>query len=427
MTAWRRLRTAVPLAALLAAASSCSGPAAPKPTPPPSGALNWYVGATDQNQQDYARIVADEFEIANPGIKVKITYAPTNTDSARAAVIDALGPGAASPPDVYLGDVIWPAEFVSHGRALPLDDQFEPEFWQRFEPALVSAVSYRNRIYAAPFFVDQGLLFYRTDLVPTPPKTWEDLVGDSRDLVQRKKVQYGYVWPGSEYEGLTCIWTEILADAGGGSVTPDGSRAALDSPQALKALEFLRSLISQGTSPAGVTGFEESEANQLFASGHAAFLRGWNSAYSRLVFPNGPDNVLRGKIGVAALPNFAGQRGPGHSTTGGWSLYINPATRQPGTAKTFIRWMTAFQAQLKLAKFSQIPSNIDARRDRVTRANPALATGLEVVPAARPAASPEYPALSKIIYTRLHAALTGTSSAAAALDEANQEINQVLH
>jgi multiple sugar transport system substrate-binding protein len=422
----RRLRAAT-AAAVLLAAGSCTHPAAPQPGPPTDDTVSWYVGATDQNQQDYARIVADEFEVANPEITVKITYAPRNTDSARAAVVDALAQGGPNAPDVYLGDVIWPAEFVSHGRALALDDQFEPAFWRRFDPALVSAVSYRNRIYAAPFFVDQGMLFYRTDLVRTPPKTWAELARDSRDLVRQKKVQYGYVWHGSDYEGLTCIWTEILADAGGRTLTPDGTRAALDSPQARRALEFLRGLIADGTSPAGVTGFEESEANQVFAAGHAAFLRGWNSAYSRLADPNGPDAPLRGRIGVAALPSFTGQPGPGYSTTGGWSLYINPATRRLDTAKTFIRWMTAFQAQLSLAKFAQIPTNIDARHDPVARTNPALATGLSVQPVARPAGTPEYPAISKVVYTRLHAALDGTVSPGTALQQANQEINQLLN
>jgi multiple sugar transport system substrate-binding protein len=290
----------------------------------------------------------------------------------------------------------------------------------------VSAVSYRNRIYAAPFFVDQGMLFYRTDLVPVPPKTWAELVRDSRDLVRRKKVQYGYVWHGSEYEGLTCVWTEILADAGGQTLTPDGTRSAIDSPQAVRALEFLRGLITGGTSPAGVTGFEESEANQVFAAGHAAFLRGWNSAYSRLADPNGPDNPLRGRIGVTALPGFAGQPGPGYSTTGGWSLYINPASRRIATAKTFIRWMTAFQAQLSLAKFAQIPTNLDARHDQVTRTNPALAIGLDVRAVARSAGSPEYPAISKVVYTRLHAVLDGTMGPAIALRQADREINQLL-
>jgi multiple sugar transport system substrate-binding protein len=433
MTARRRARLA--LAALatvstvtLGAVSACSGDRARPPGPPADETtVNWYVGSTDQNQKDYARIVADEFQVANPPITVKITYAPKNTDSARAVVIDALRPGAPNPPDIYLGDVIWPAEFASQGRALPLDDQFDQAFWSRFEPELVRSVTYQGRIYAAPFFADQGMLFYRKDLVPTPPRTWEALARDARDLVRRGRVQYGYAWQGAEYEGLTCVWTEVLADAGGRTLTADGTRSAINSPEALKALQFLRGLVTDGTSPPGVTGFEESEASQLFATGRAAFLRGWNTAYSRLAAPNNPDNPLRGKVAVAPLPTFAGRPGRGHSTVGGWSLYINPDTHRLAAAKTFIRWMTAFQAQLQLARFSQIPTIAEVRRAAVARTNPALATGLAVDAVARPASTPKYPAVSKAIYTNLHAALDGTLSPQAALSAADQDINRSLN
>jgi multiple sugar transport system substrate-binding protein len=388
--------------------------------------LTWYVGSTDQNERDYAQVLADQFEVAHPQVTVRIIRAPRNTDSARQILIETLKPDSPDPPDVYLGDVIWPAEFAAAGRVLPLDDRFEAGFWTRFEPALVRTVTYQGRIVAAPFFGGQGMLLYRTDLVPTPPTTWEQLVRISRDLIHRKKIQYGYAWTGSEYEGLTCIWTEILADAGGRTLTADGHRSAIDSTEALKALGFLRSLVTEGISPPEVSSFEETEANQLFASGHAAFLRGWNVAYSRLVEPTSPDNPLRGKIGVAPLPTFAGQHGPGRSTTGGWSLYINPASRRTAAATEFIRWMTAFQAQRELTKFAMIPANTEARRDKLAEANPALAVGLKAVPVDRPASTPQYPTISRVVYTRLHAALDGALSPATALRLADQEINRTL-
>jgi multiple sugar transport system substrate-binding protein len=426
MTARRPTRTvlAAALTVLLTGAGSCSGGAAPEAGELSGGnTLIWYIGSTEQNQKDYARILADEFEVANPPIKVEIKHTPKNTDRARAALIDALRPGADDTPDVYLGDVIWPVEFASNGRALPLDDQFEASFWERFEPAQVRQVTYRNRIYAAPFFADQGMLYYRKDLVSTPPKTWEELVRVSAALASQRKVQYGYVWHGAAYEGLTCIWTEVLADAGGSTITADGNRSAIDSPEALKALRFLRDLVTHGISPAEVTRFEESEAIQLFASGRAAFLRGWNVAYSRLIAPSNP---LHDKIGVAPLPSFAGRTGPGYSTTGGWSLYINPNTHRLDTSRTFIRWLTDFQAQLLLAKLSHIPTSVDVRRDGDAWANPAVETGLRVAAVSRPSTMPQYPAVSRAVYSTLHAALEGNLSLPAALHRADQEINRLL-
>jgi multiple sugar transport system substrate-binding protein len=428
MTAQRLRRTVLAAAVtlLLGGTGSCFDGATPDPNKQSSdNALIWYIGSTDQNQEDYARSLADDFEVANPPIKVEVRHTPKNTDRARETLIKALRPGVKDPPDVYLGDVIWPVEFAVNGRALPLNDQFEANFWKRFDSAQLQAATYRGRIYAAPFFADQGMLFYWKDLVPTPPKTWEDLVQDAKTLVEQGKVKYGYVWQGAAYEGLTCIWTEMLADAGGSTLTTDGSRSAIDSPEARRALRFLRDLVVADISPPELTGFEESEARQLFALHQVAFLRGWNVAYSRLV-PNTPDNPLHGRIGVTSLPSFAGRSGPGYSTVGGWNLYINPNTHRLDAAKKFIRWMTDVQAQLRLAKLSHIPTNVAVRRDHVAWANPAVAAGLRAARVSRPSNTPEYPAVSRAVYRSLHAALDGKLTPEVALHQADQEINRVL-
>jgi multiple sugar transport system substrate-binding protein len=426
MIARRRSRAvlAATVTVLLVGAFSCSD----RGTPSEQAAGNtlvWYIGSTDQNQEDYAQILADDFEVANAPIRVEIRRTPKNTDRSRDRLIEALKPGASDPPDVYLGDVIWPVEFAVNHRALPLRDQFEPSFWDRFEPDDLRAVTYRDKIYAAPFFADQGMLFYWKDLVPTPPKTWEELAQISTELQKRQKVKYGYVWHGAAYEGLTCIWTEVLADAGGSTLSADRSRSAIDSREALAALRFLRRLVTDGISPPEVTGFEESEAKQLFASRQAAFLRGWNVAYSRIVSPNSPDNPLYGQLGVAPLPSFAGRPGRGYSTIGGWGLYINPNTHRLEESKKFIRWMTDVQAQLRLANLSHIPTNVAVRRDAAWK-NPAVATGLLTARIGRPSSTAEYPAISKAVYSNVHAALEGDLSPEAALRQADQEINRLL-
>jgi multiple sugar transport system substrate-binding protein len=424
MTAGSRARAvlAAAVTVLLVGAFSCSGGAAPSEQ---SGdnTLVWYIGSTDQNQEDYARSLADDFEVANAPIRVQIRRTPKNTDRSREKLIEALQPGASDPPDVYLGDVIWPVEFAANHRALPLSDQFEASFWNRFEQVDVQAVTYQGKIYAAPFFADQGMLFYWKDLVRTPPKTWEELVQISTELQKRTGLEYGYVWHGAAYEGLTCIWAEVLADAGGSTLSVDGSRSAIDSSEALTALRFLRRLVTSGISPQEVTGFEESEAKQLFVSRQAAFLRGWNVAYSGIGSPNSPDNR---KLGVAPLPSFAGRPGRGYSTIGGWGLYINPNTHRLEESKKFIRWMTDVQAQLRLAKLSHIPTNVAVRRDAVAQTNPAVAIGLQAARIRRPASTPEYPVISKAVYSSVHAALDGSLSLEAALRQADQEIDQVL-
>src|ERR1035441_3079679 len=99
----------------------------------------------------------------------------------------------------------------------------------------------------------------------------------------------------------------------------------LDSAQAQKALQFMQGLIGQGISPATVDTFEETDTDSVFDTGHAAFMRGWDSAYANAT--SGPNALRPDQVGVEAPPAFQGQSGVGWSTLGGWGLFINPRTR----------------------------------------------------------------------------------------------------
>jgi multiple sugar transport system substrate-binding protein len=259
-------------------------------------------------------------------------------------------------------------------------------------------------------------MFYRKDLLKQAglpvPATWEQLVADSNALRSRG-LPYQFAWQGDAYEGLTCVWTELLADAYGGQSTPDSATsvdqqtaARLASPQALKALEFLRMLINAGLSPAGAASFEEPQGDSAFDSGKAAFLRSWDSSYANAMSATSavadPD-----KVGVVPPPAFEGQQGTGFSVIGGWNLFINPHSRNLTADLTFLRWIAGPQAQRILAtQFSEIPSNYAVRTDpNVTSGNPILAAAAQTRLISRPSSAPGYGALSQRIFTAIHAAL----------------------
>ena len=131
--------------------------------------LTWYATAIDQNQFDYRQLLIDEFQDAYPAIKIDLVSPQVdNTDAIRDELREML-PGDAA-PDVYLGDVIWPAEFAEAGLARPLDGDFDAAFWDRFPPELSSPMRYQDKTYAVPFFATQAILYYRKDLMPAGPR-----------------------------------------------------------------------------------------------------------------------------------------------------------------------------------------------------------------------------------------------------------------
>jgi multiple sugar transport system substrate-binding protein len=421
-------------AAVLVSAVSCTGDdgAGSGEGSGDTTTITWYAGSIDQDQNDYRVALIDEFQNANPSIKVELVPGPTNTDDGRETIRALVqNPPTGTPaPDVYLGDVIWPAEFAEDGLARPLDGEFTPEFWRRFVPELLPATKYQDKTYAVPLFTDQGMLFYRNDLVTTVPTTWEGLVAEADRIRQTNPELYGYVWQGDAYEGLTCNWTEILADAGGQTLDDAGTRSALlsqdqqDPQPALRALEFLRSLITDSkVTPREVADFQEPNGTALFVSGQVVFLRGWNSAYARMITSANED--VRDHVGVAPLPSFADQRGPGYSTSGGWNLYLNPHTQKLAAAKRFIEWMTDVQAQRILARYYQIPANLQARNEAV-RTDQTMATALQARPVPRPSYVAAYPAVSEAVYSAVNSVLRGDSTPSDALREADGKINAAL-
>jgi multiple sugar transport system substrate-binding protein len=369
------------------------------------------------------------FEATYPNIHVTMVSQPTNTNTNRATLVTEISSGS-STPDVFMGDVIWPAQFGADGLALPLNKYLPSSFFSRFAPGLVAGATYKGSVYGAPFFMDAGFLYYRKDLLAKAhlpvPKTWAQLKSEAQTLQSKHMVKYGFVWEGNSYEGLTCNWMEYLTDAGGSVFNKSGSKATMDSPAAVKALTFMKSLITSGVSPAAEVTFQEPQAMSTFQAGNSAFLRNWDYAYAA---SQSKGSKVIGKVGVAPLPTFNAANYPGYSNIGGWNLYINPHSKNIKADLTFISWMTGVKAQTTMATFaSEIPSNYAVQKNAKVRAlNPVLRIVSTVRLIARPSQTPQYPKISAAIYHNINAALAGSMSVSQALKTANSQIQQALN
>jgi len=396
-----------------------------------SGKIVWSAspiagsGATDTRT-----VLINAFEKKYPNIHVTLTSAPTNTDTNRATLATEISGGSAT-PDVFMGDVIWPAQFGAHQLAVPLSDYLPKSYWDQFASGLVQGASYKGKVYGSPLFEDQGFMYYRKDLLSKaglqPPTTWEQLESEAKTLVSKGLVKYGFVWQGASYEGLTCNFMEYLTSAGGTATNSDYTKASLDSPAAVKAVTFMRSLITSGATPAAVSTFQEAQSQNIFATGNAAFVRNWDYAYSNATTP-ATGKLTASQVGVEPMPAFAGQPTPGYSNIGGWNMYINPHSKNVAVDLTFIKWLASDQAQTILAtKYSEIPTTNSVRNsDSVKALNPVLAIISKTKLVPRPAGTPNYPALSTAIYTNVNAALAGSQSPEAAMKAAQSQASTAL-
>ena len=437
---------AASLTALLLA-SGCSGGAARAPgldgSGTGSGTIVWLAGPeTETASDDVRQVLVDAFEQAYPSITVNLVTGPNSTDTLRSTLHRELSAGAVT-PDVYSGDIVWPYQFARDKLALPLSNYLPRSFWNRFGSpgtpgsgaTMVAAMRYRGAEYAVPYFVDEGFLYYRKDLLARaglrPPATWEQLVQDSA-VLKEHGLPYQFVWQGNNYEGLTCDWYEIMADAFGRPPARASTAAQLDSPPALKALDFLRALITTGVSPRNTDTFEEPDADNAFDSGHAAFLRSWDSSYANALSSTSAIASPQ-KVGVEPPPAFQGQPGPGWSVLGGWSLFVNPHTRHLRADLTFIKWMASVQAQRILAtQYQEIPTVASVRTDpAIVAGSPVLQAAARTRPVSRPSATADYQKITNAVHGNIYAALPGPSSAGQnpcqALVNAAREIDPGVH
>ena len=411
--------------------STSSTPAGGTSTAPgnaTSGTVNWWASPINTSGKDVRQVLISDFEKANPGIKVTLTSAPTDTDTNRATLATDISGGSAT-PDVFMGDVIWPAQFGAHQLAVPLSNYLPASYFAQFAPGLVAGATYKGQVYGSPLFEDQGFLYYRKDLLTKEnlpvPTTWEQLQSEAEQLQKAGLVKYGYVFQGASYEGLTCNYMEFLASAGGTATKADYSTATLDSPASIKAVTFMRSLVTSGVSPSAVTTFQEAQAMSTFASGQAAFLRNWDYAYADSQVPGTP---TVGKVGVAPMPTFQGMSAPGYSNIGGWNLYINPHSKNVAADLTFIKFMASTQAQMDLVTVSSSIPTVESVRTSpsVIAESPVLATVPKTKLVPRPAGTPNYPQLSTAIYQNVNSALAGSTSPSAAMSAAQAAANTAL-
>jgi multiple sugar transport system substrate-binding protein len=397
------------------------------PTGVAAGTISWWASPITTSGPDTRTVLINAFEKANPKIKVKLISAPTSTNTNQAALSTQITGGGG--PDVFMGDVTWPAQFAAHDLATPLSNYLPSSYFSTFAPGLVAGATYQGKVVSAPFFEDQGFLYYRKDLLTKDnlpvPTTWAQVISDSKTIQGKAQTPYGYVFQGANYEGATCNFMEFLGDAGGAVLNSSGTKSVLTANgDAVKALSEMKLLVTSGVSPKGESTFQEANAMDAFAAGQSAFMRNWDYGYST---SQAAGSKVIGKVGVAPMPTFSGS-GPGYSNIGGWDLYINPHTKNAAADVAFIKWMTGTQAQTILAtQFSEIPTNESVRTSaKVVASNPVLAVVPKTKLIPRPTGTPQYAKVSQALYNNISSVLAGNEAPTAAINNANSTINTAL-
>jgi len=387
--------------------------------------ISFLVRAVEAEQ---LQVLVDEFESQNPDIRLDVVRGPNAADSVEDLYTASFLLGD-SPYDLVYSDIVWIPKFAAAGWLMNLSDRVSESDLNQFLDADVEAGQIQGGFYRMPFRSDVGMLYYRTDLLNEaglqPPETFDDLIQASETMQEQDLVDWGYVWQGLQYEGLSAGFTEILAGHGGFWIDPETSEVGLDQPEAIEAVEFLKTVIESDVSPPGVTNYLEEDTLRVFRNGNAAFLRNWPYVWPEV---NKESSQISGNVALKPMVHSPGESSA--ACQGGWGFGIAKDTPHPEEAWKVVEFFTSEEAQQQFVlEYGYVPSRRSLFTDPEILAKydhyDAL---LEVAETAvlRPPIG-QYAQASDILQRYLSSAISGQLSAEQAMERAAGETRRILN
>jgi len=408
---------------LLSLGPGCSRPSSHEPVTVTFLDVEWE--APDQlpglarDLQDFTR---------QTGIQVKRLPAPDGSLNQLALWQELLQKGSAT-PDVYGMDVVWPGILGQY--LLDLKPYLTSDLAGQ-SPVVIASYTVGDKLVAIPRHIYVGILLYRTDLLRgygyhDPPRTWDELEQMSRRIQAGERAKghkdfWGFVWQGALGENLTCDGLEWQIGDGGGRIIEDDETISVNNPQTIRAWQRAARWVGS-ISPPGITAFAKWDAENAWASGKVAFLRGWASDYSLVNLHKPPSGTT--EFGVTSLPGGVQGRA---GTLGGNGLAISRYSQHPREALELIRFLLRRDAQLLSTTAQTEPPNELKLYElpAVLKLYPQLPglrqNGGGVIARPSVVAGGKYEDVSKAYIQAVHSALTGETAPSSAADALEKQL-----
>jgi multiple sugar transport system substrate-binding protein len=309
-------------------------------------------------------------------------------------------------PDVLMLDNPDVEQIASGGALTPLSDYGITG--KGDDAQVVAAGSLNGKLYGLAPGVNSLGLFYNKDTFTaaglTPPTTWAELASDAKTLSGNGK--YGFAFAGADtYEGtwqaMPWLWSN------------GGDETKLNSAANAQALDFLASLVKDGSVSPSVVGWGQGDALTQFETGKAAMME------------NGPWQIpglkaVKGlNFGYVPIPTRLASQ-TSEAPLGGETFTV-PNTgnkaREAAAGKIVACINTPKNANTIATVNNYIPSNPTAAA-AFGQANPDLAGFVKIISTARSRTGKLgilWPSVGTEIYQAEQLALTGKATGKAAL------------
>jgi multiple sugar transport system substrate-binding protein len=228
--------------------------------------------------------------------------------------------------DILGLDVTWAPEFAEAGWIREWTGDNKTKVTDGTLAGPLATATYQDKLWAAPFNSNTQLLWYRSDLVPTPPTTWAQMIQMSDQLAQQGKPHLIEI-QGNQYEGIT-VWFNTLLASAGGSVLNEAGDAPSMGPPAVEALQVMHDLANSVAADPSLSVQQEDDNRLAMEAGTAAFELNYPFVYPSM---KKDDPKMFENFKWAPYPGVKDGE-PSKVTIGGINLAVSSYSKHPDEA-----------------------------------------------------------------------------------------------
>jgi len=289
----------------------------------------WLIGS--EAQALTIKEISKKFE-EDAGIKVRCDA--ISWGDAHSKYLTSLAGGVS--PDIGTMGLTWGTEFGTLDAMVDLASAHPAEVTaikEHIFPGLWSSIDYKGKVFGIPFDMTEYILYYRNDIIASPPKTWDELTALLKDLNAKGKSMM-IDWGSMSWIG----YSPFLWQAGGEYYNADFTDSTIDSNEAVEAIKFFSELYTVYNVPKTKIPLEQGMRTGDYP---IAISGNWEIDGLRLLAPE-----ISGKWSIAMLPK--GPSGKSTAFAGGRIIGIFNQSKKQKEAWEFIKFLFTPEAQSKL-------------------------------------------------------------------------------
>jgi multiple sugar transport system substrate-binding protein len=292
-------------------------------------------------------------------------FLPTDASQQREQLVRRLGAEDSS-IDIVGMDVIWTGEFANAGWVEEWKGPLQQQVTEKVFSNVIETASFEGKLYAAPFNTNTQLLWYRKDLVPKPPTTWDEMIEQAEGLKEAGTIQV----QANRYEGFM-VWANALIESAGTEILSGPESVDLEQGPTEKALEVMGRLANSSAAPPSLSTSDEDSSRLAFEAGESAFMTNYTFAYASAQ-TEAPE--IGKKMGYARFPRVD-PNVPSKPPLGGFNLAVSSYSNNKDVDFEAAACLAGRESQKTAVELDGLPpSRSDLYTDKVvTTAYPGFA------------------------------------------------------